>query len=258
MCGRFSLTASPELVRQAFGYDESPDFPQRYNIAPTQPVALVMKNGQARHFALARWGFLPAWVKDAADFPLIFNARSETALEKASYRNAMRRRRCLVPANAWYEWRRDGAGGRGKKTPFMVRRRDQAVIGFAGLWETYSGPDGSEIDTVCILTTSANGMLSAIHERMPAVIAREDYARWLDTDFVTAEEAAKLLRPAPDEDFEIVEIGSGINKGSAEGPDLQRPVDASVARSPAQTAKSTNSGTRRRSEDRDDSQGSLF
>lgn len=256
MCGRFSLTASPELVRKAFGYNESPDFPQRYNIAPTQPVALVMKNGQARHFALARWGFLPGWVKDPADFPLIFNARSETALEKASYRNAMRRRRCLIPADAWYEWRRDGAGGKGRKTPFMIRRRDQAVIGLAGLWETYSGPDGSEIDTVCILTTSANGMLSAIHERMPAVIAREDYSRWLDTDFVTAEEAAKLLRPAPDEDFEIIEIGSEINKGTAEGPGLQQPVDASFRAGTIETAKPT--GRRSRKPQESDEQGSLF
>jgi putative SOS response-associated peptidase YedK len=144
MCGRYAITLPPEAVRAFFHYVEQPNFPPRYNIAPTQPTPIVrMQRGQAgktRHFNLVRWGFLPGFVKDPKDFPLVINARSETVLDKPSFRNAMRRRRCIIIADAFYEWRRDinvkGLDAKSKTAPipFLIRRRDGNPMAFAGLW----------------------------------------------------------------------------------------------------------------------------
>ncbi|PPD43471.1 MAG: DUF159 family protein [Methylocystis sp.] len=230
MCGRYALTSAPEALKQLFRYPETPNFPPRYNIAPTQPIAIVTQGrgpggAPARRFMLARWGFLPGFAKEPGDFPLIINARSETACDKASFRNAMKRRRCLVPADAYYEWLKLGAGGRKiLRKPYLFRRRDGAPLGFAGLWETYAGADGSEIDTACILTTEANAATVAVHDRMPAILEPDDFAAWLDCDEVPAGEAAALLKPAADDTLEFFEIGPDINKATNMGPRLQEPV----------------------------------
>jgi putative SOS response-associated peptidase YedK len=230
MCGRYALTSPPEAVRRLFGYSETPNFPPRYNIAPTQPIAIIVggrgeDGAPSRHFMLARWGFLPGFVKDARDFPLLINARSETAVEKPSFRNAMKRRRCLVPADAYYEWLKLREGGWITRRPYLFRRVDGSPMGLAGLWETFSSADGSEIDTACILTTEANGATIAVHDRMPAIIDPKDFKRWLDSDNVSAAEAAKMLKPAADDALEFFEIGSGINKATSEGADLQTRLD---------------------------------
>jgi putative SOS response-associated peptidase YedK len=234
MCGRYALTSAPEALRALFGYAEQPNFPPRYNIAPTQPVALVVAEPDAegapqRHFRLARWGFLPGFVRDVAGFPLIINARSETASIKPAFRNAMKRRRCLVPADAYYEWLRYRVDGRFARRAFLFRRRNGALMAFAGLWETFSGPDGSQIDTVCILTTAANGATAAIHDRMPAIIAPADFSAWLDCGAGAPRNvarAAALLGPAPDDALVFHEIRPAINKATNEGPDLQQPLRA--------------------------------
>lgn len=230
MCGRYALTSPPEAIRRMFGYAETPNFPPRYNIAPTQPIAIVIgergdSGAPARRFMLARWGFLPGFVKDTREFPLLINARSETAAEKPSFRNAMKRRRCLVPADAYYEWLKLREGGRITRRPYLFRRVDGNPMGLAGLWETYASADGSEIDTACILTTEANGATVAVHDRMPAIIEPKDFAAWLDGDHVCAADAARLLKPAPDDALEFFEIGPGINKASSDGADLQAPLD---------------------------------
>lgn len=230
MCGRYALTSAPEALRNLFGYVETPNFPARYNIAPTQPIAIVTAERSPsggpplRRFRLARWGFLPGFVKDPADFPLIINARSETVCEKASFRAAMKRRRCLVPADAYYEWLKLGAGRRVEKRPYLFRRADGAPMGLAGLWETYAGADGSEIDTACILTTDANGATAAVHDRMPAILEPRDFPAWLDCDAVDARRAAGLLKPAPDDALTFFEIGPAIGRTTADGPQLQEPV----------------------------------
>ena len=232
MCGRHALTSAPEALQALFGYAEQPNFPPRYNIAPTQPIALVVAEPDAagepqRHFRLARWGFLPGFVQDVAKFPLIINARSETASIKPAFRNAMKRRRCLVPADAYYEWLRYRVDGRLARRAFLFRRRNGAPMAFAGLWETFSAPDGSQIDTVCILTTAANGETAAIHDRMPAIIASADFSAWLDCgagDPGNVARAAALLGPAPDDALVFHEIGPAINKATNEGPDLQQPL----------------------------------
>jgi putative SOS response-associated peptidase YedK len=228
MCGRYALTSAPEALKALFGYAETPNFPPRYNIAPTQPVAIVRTargtDGAARRqFALARWGFLPGFVKDVGDFPLLINARSETAIDKPSFRAAMKRRRCLIPADAYYEWLKLGAGRKIVRKPYLFRRADGQPMGLAGLWETYAGADGAEIDTACILTTHANAATCAVHDRMPAVLEAKDFSAWLDCDGVAASEAATLLRPARDDALVFFEIGAAINKALSEGPQLQEP-----------------------------------
>jgi putative SOS response-associated peptidase YedK len=229
MCGRFALTSDPTSLRRTFGYEEQPNFPPRYNIAPTQPIAIVTgerdaEGGFRRRFRLVRWGFLPGFVKQADDFPLIINARAETAAVKPSFRNALRRRRCLVPADAYYEWLRFRVDGKTARRAFLFQRADGKPMGLAGLWEPYLSPDGSEIDTACILTTVANGATVAVHERMPVIIEGKDFARWLDCDAVDVREAETLMKPASEDALTFFEIGPAINKATATGPGLQAPL----------------------------------
>jgi putative SOS response-associated peptidase YedK len=234
MCGRFAITLPPEAVRAFFAYIEQPNFPPRYNIAPTQPIPIVTaephSGGAARHFTLMRWGFLPGFVKDARKFPLIINARAEGLAEKASFEAAVRRRRCLVIADGFYEWRRRPGSA---STPYLIRRVDGEPMGFAGLFETWSDPvSGGEIDTACIITTSANALMARVHDRMPAILRRGDHGRWLDNDRVGAAEALALARPAPESDLELVEIGGAVNKYVNDGPEVQAAAAAPV-RAPA-------------------------
>jgi putative SOS response-associated peptidase YedK len=163
-------------LRQIFGYVEQPDFPPRHNIAPTQPIPVVVWEHGDRHFRLMRWGFLPAWVEDPREFALLVNARSETVLEKPAFRNAMKRRRCLVPADGYYEWQASG----GRKRPHFIHSRNGSPIGLAGLTETWTGPNGEELDTVAIITTLAGPDLAVLHHRVPVTIAPQDFQRWLD------------------------------------------------------------------------------
>lgn len=219
MCGRFALTLPPAAVRAYFGYPEQPNFPPRYNIAPTQPVAVVHHWEGQRRFALMRWGFLPGFVKDAKDFPLILNARAEGIADKPSFRAAIRRRRCLLPADGFYEWRREGRA----KQPYLIRRPDRGLMAFAGLWETWNAADGSEVDTVCIITCAANGVMAAVHDRMPVILAPADHGRWLDPAS-EGKEILPLLGPAPDELLELVPVSPRVNKAQNEGAELQSPT----------------------------------
>ena len=167
MCSRYSLTSPPEAVRRLFDCAAVDDFPPRYNIAPTQPVLIARPDPKgARELRLVRWGLVPSWVKDPREFTTLINARAETASDKPSFRGAMRHRRCLVPADGFYEW----TGARGSKQPHFIRLNDSRLFAFAGLSETWLGADGSEIETMAILTTGANGDMARIHDRMPVII----------------------------------------------------------------------------------------
>lgn len=221
MCGRYALTATPEEVQALMGYLDEEIFPPRYNIAPTQPVAIVrLVEGKTR-FALVRWGLVPSWVKDPKSFSLLFNARSETAAEKPSFRAAMRYRRCLFPVSGFYEWRR----GPGKeKQPYWIKPKGGGLVAFAGLWETWSDSDGGEIDSACILTTSANETIAPIHDRMPVIVAPDDFDRWLDVREFTPDEVADLLRPAPVDLFETIAVGQGVNAARNDNPSLIDPL----------------------------------
>ena len=220
MCGRYTIIASPEALRALFRYEEQPNFPPRYNVAPTQPIAIVRLVDGKRHFALVRWGLLPSWVKDPKTFTLLINARGESAAEKPAFRAAMKRRRCLIPADGFYEWQ--AAGDR--KRPFYVHAKSGAPLAFAGLWETWTGPNGEELETAAIVTTTANRTLKPIHERMPVIVPPEGFDLWLDAANVDATTAAALIAPAPDNLLEAYEISTAVNRTANDNPKLLEPV----------------------------------
>src|SRR5258707_331357 len=166
MGARYPITPAREAMGQRSGYREMRIFPPRYNIAPTQPVPIVRLDHGKRQFALVRWGLIPSWVKDPKKFALLHVARAESVNDKPAFRNAMKRRRCLVPADGFYEWTEHGE----RKRPFFIRRKTAGPIAFAGLWETWEGPNGEELESVAIITTPANRMLGVIAERMPAIL----------------------------------------------------------------------------------------
>ncbi len=228
MCGRIGLMVPWEQLFEYFSLIRpthmSPQMPPRYNIAPTQPIAVVHEtNGGERVAQLVRWGLVPAWVKDPAEFTLLINARSETAAEKPSFRTAMRHRRVLIPVSGFYEWKRFGKGR--KSQPYWVRPRDCGIVAFGGLMETYADANGSEIDTGCILTTAANETFAPVHHRLPLVIKREDFARWLDCRSQEPRDVADLLTPIDDDYFELVPVGDAVNKVVNNSPAIQERVD---------------------------------
>lgn len=221
MCSRYSLTSPPEAVRAYFGIDAVEPFPPRYNIAPTQPVAIVrMAASGRRELALVRWGLIPSWVKDPATFSTLINARAETAVTKPSFRAAMRHRRCLVPADAFYEW----TGPAGAKQPHLVRLAKGGLFAMAGIWEHWLGPDGSELETMAILTTNASRSLAWLHDRMPVIVPPEAFELWLNCRSGTARDAEALLVPARDGLLETVAVSPKLNNPRNEGPELQQPV----------------------------------
>ncbi|WP_163271587.1 SOS response-associated peptidase [Chelativorans alearense] len=233
MCGRFALTDKPEGVEALFGVADVEDFPPRYNIAPTQPILMVVggaprpegSNLPDRRALLVRWGFIPSWAKSPKEMPLLINARSETAAGKAAFRAAMRHRRALLPASGFYEWRRSG---KGRAQAYWVRPRSGGLIAFAGLMETYSEPGGSEIDTGAILTTAASRDLAGIHHRMPAVIRPEHFSRWLDCVRCEPRDVADLLVPVEEGFFEAVPVSGKVNKVANTGPEVQERVEPEV------------------------------
>ncbi len=231
MCGRFAITMPPDAMRRLFDYQEHPSFPPRYNIAPTQPIPIVRAERRAastiRRFALVRWGFIPAFARDPKAFPLLFNARCEGLDVKPSFRNAVRRRRCLVPADAFYEWQRAGRGRATDARPYLARRTDGATMALAGLWETWQGPGGEEVDTACIITTDANGTSAAIHPRLPALIEPEAFATWLDPDETTTDVALALLKPVADDVLTFVPVGTAVNAVANDDPGVQARFDTS-------------------------------
>jgi len=202
------------------------DFPPRYNIAPAQPVLIARHDMKgAPELVLVRWGLIPSWVKDPRTLssPLI-NARAETAADKPSFRGALRHRRCLVPTTGFYEW----TGARGAKQPHLVRMTGHEVFALGGVWETWLGADGSEIETMAILTTAASGDVARIHERMPVIITEENFARWLDCRSGMAEGIRDLLEPLPAGRLTIVAVNPKLNNPRAEGADLQEPAIATL------------------------------
>ena len=253
MCGRFVITSPPEALRQIFGYLEQPNFPPRHNIAPTQPVPVVIVENGARHFRLMRWGLIPAWIKDPRKFTLLINARSETVTEKPAFKNAIRRRRCLIPADGYYEWQASD----GRKRPYFIHRRDAAPFGLAGLAETWIGPNGEELDTVAIVTAPASADLAVLHHRVPVTIEAGDFERWLDCRDDDAEAVLALLVPPREGEFVWHEVSIRVNHVANDDAQLTLPITdeqrAAEAPKPATRAAGKRTPTAI-----DDGQGSLF
>lgn len=196
MCGRFTLKTRPEVLAQHFELTEAPSVELRYNIAPTQPVAVVRTGpeGSGRELSRLRWGLIPSWADDPAIGNRLINARAETAAEKPAYRAAFRNRRCLVLADGFFEW----AKADGAKHPHYFRLKDGGPFAFAGLWERWTKGE-QPIESCTLLTTEANDVVGPVHERMPVILGPEEYSRWLDLRRRRPEDVSAILRPFPAE-----------------------------------------------------------
>lgn len=253
MCGRYTLTSAPEVIRALFGYDEQPNFPARFNIAPTQPIAIVRMIDGQRQFALVRWGLLPSWVKDPAAFSLLLNARGESVNDKPAFRAAMKRRRCLIPADGFYEWQ---ATGKGPKQPFFIHAKSGAPLAFAGLWESWMGPNGEELETAAIVTTAANGTLRPLHDRMPVIVPPDAFDLWLNAANVDDKTAEALIQPAPDGLLDAYEVSTAVNRVANDNPALLDRFDVSARPEPAPKPAAPRPRAGRLA--KDDGQGTLF
>jgi putative SOS response-associated peptidase YedK len=257
MCGRYTLISAPEAIRALFRYAEQPNFPPRFNVAPTQPIPIVRLMDGKRQFALMRWGLLPSWVKDPRIFSLLINARGESVCDKPAFRNAMKRRRCLIPADGFYEWK---AIGGGRKQPFYVRAKSGQPLAFAGLWETWEGPNGEELDTATIITTRTNRALAPHFDRMPVIVPPEAFDLWLDGATVDAKTAEAIIQPAPDDLLEAYPVSTTVNRTANDNPKLVEPFVASAepAASPVAEPKPAAPRERVKREKKDGGQGALF
>lgn len=232
MCGRFTLYASPELLAELFDLPEPPLLAPRFNIAPTQPIGVVRLDPRThqRTWALTHWGLIPSWSKDPSIGARMINARAETVPEKPSFRAAFKRRRCLVPASGFYEWKQAGKG----KQPYYISPSDGRLFAFAGLWETWTGPDGDEIDSCTILTTDPNELMATLHNRMPVILAPQDWAEWLgtggDDSPARLNKLLHLFRPFPADQMKAEQVSSYVSNPRNEGDACIAPVDPTEAR----------------------------
>lgn len=239
MCGRFNLRATPAEVAAAFDVREVPPFAPRFNIAPTQPVIVVRElsaeqlaaelevplsessEGRTERQAVwMQWGLVPHWADDPSIGSRMINARAESVAKKPAFRAAFRRRRCLIPASGFYEWKKTPSG----KQPYHVYLPDEKVFGFAGIWEHWTGADGSELLSCAIITTDANELVAQVHDRMPVIVPRDAYDVWLQPEGVPLRELEELLRPYPASEMAMTPISRRINNPRNDDPQCLRPV----------------------------------
>src|SRR5688572_31297860 len=212
MCGRYSLHANPEVVSLLFGLSGVPAYQPRYNIAPTMPVLIVREDGAARVSVMVKWGLVPYWAKDPSMGARMNNARAETVATKPSFRDAYRERRCLIPANGFYEWKLEN----GVKQPYYVYPSGGALFAFAGLWEQWQ-----DLQTCTIITTEANGKMAAVHERMPVIVSPAEYSAWLSGETYRG----VALLPCPDSAIDIRRVSRAVNNARNEDPRLIEPEE---------------------------------
>jgi len=217
MCGRYYLISPAELVATRFHAGEPPPFRPRYNLAPQQDAPVIVNSG-ARRLVMMRWGLVPSWSRDATAGYKMINARAETAPEKPSFRGPFRKQRALIPADGFYEWKRE----RGGKTPFALRLATGEPFAMAGLWDRWRSPDGAEILSFTILTTSANALVADIHDRMPVILSREGEEVWLDPT-APSDGLKALMAPYPGT-MEAVSLSTAVNNPRNDGPEILRPA----------------------------------
>jgi putative SOS response-associated peptidase YedK len=224
MCGRFTLTADPGKLRESFPGTKIPDeITPHFNTAPTQPIAVIPNDGK-NELTFFVWGLIPSWAKDPSIGNRMINARAETLAEKPAFRAAFRRRRCLVPADGFFEWRQE-AGQKGK-TPMYIRMASGQPFAFAGLWEVWQSPDGSVIPSATIITTEPNSLMGTIHNRMPVILSPDSYARWLDPEEQDPAALAGLLKPYPASQMEAYPISTLVNDPKNDLPEVILPLAA--------------------------------
>jgi putative SOS response-associated peptidase YedK len=222
MCGRFTLQISLNDLLEIFGISEPPSFTlePRFNIAPTQQIPVIRQYADySVHLDSLRWGLIPSWAKDGQTGPPLINARSETIAEKPAFRQAIKYRRCLIPASGFFEWLREGD----KKLPRYIRLKDGAPMIFAGVWESGKGPDGKPIDTCSILTTAANDLVVPFHDRMPVILHPAEFEAWLDRDQRDPVKLKRLYEPFPADLMKAHPVSSLVNSTKNESPELIEP-----------------------------------
>ena len=214
MCGRFTLKSSRKVLAELLGVRDVPALPPRYNIAPSQEVLAVRldRAGVERELSLLHWGLIPSWAKEPGIGNSLINARAETVAEKPSFRSAFRKRRCLVVADGFYEWKRENG-----KMPYYFQLKDEGPFAFAGLWDKWE--KGEEpVESCTLITTEANGVVGPVHDRMPVILKPEDYARWLDPDEQRPEALKPLLVPLPDDWMDAHPVSKLVNNPRNESP----------------------------------------
>lgn len=222
MCGRFTQHHSPGEIAARFGVTQtSLPIEPAYNIAPTQPVAVITQDGD-RRLETHRWGLIPSWSRDPDLNKGLINARAETLAEKPSFKYALTRRRCLIPADGFYEWKKESSG----RQPMYMRLRDGNLFAFAGLWEEWQSPDGSPLRTCAIITVAPNELLAPIHNRMPAILTREQEAVWLDPTLRNPADVLPLLQPYSAERMEAYPVSRRVNAPVANDPECIQPLTA--------------------------------
>ena len=233
MCGRYSITTPSEALRRIFGFVEQPNLQARYNVAPTQQVPAVrLGDDSARHLSLLRWGLVPFWAKDLAIGSRMINARAETLAEKPAFRKAFAKRRCLILADGFYEWRKFAGGA---KQPYRITLPDGAPFAFAGLWETWRNPaDGETVETCTIATTEARGAIAEIHHRMPVILAPESYDTWLAVA-EDSEAAAEAMATGPGAELVAHPISTRVNKVTNDDPGIIEPVEEPAAKAASES-----------------------
>ena len=222
MCGRFVLTAHPEMLMELFNLDEVPSLMPRYNIAPTQDVAVVRPKmeGEGRELAMLHWGLIPSWAKERKMASRMINARSETVAEKPAFRRAFRSRRCLIPADGFYEWQQKAY----RKQPYYIHMEDRQPFALAGLWERWQSNGGQPIESCTIITTDASELLWPVHPRMPVVLPQETYDLWLNPKVQETERLLALLRPYPSKEMAMYPVSTLVNHAGNEDPRCIEPM----------------------------------
>jgi putative SOS response-associated peptidase YedK len=224
MCGRFAQRSDPKRLAGEFNVADVPEVRPRYNIAPTQEILGVLASSDGREMKFFKWGLIPSWAKDASMGARFINARSETVDEKPAFREAFKKRRCIIPADGFYEWQRT----EGRKQPFFFQMRDESPFGFAGLWERWQG-EGQLIESCTILTTQANEVLSPVHDRMPVILHSSDYELWLDEDVRKRELLKDLLHPYPASEMISHPVSTAINSPGNQGEKLIERMEVNSA-----------------------------
>ncbi len=226
MCGRFTLKAKPERIKSEFKAAVLPEAAsfERFNIAPSQMIDAVLNNEKKRIVTQLKWGLVPSWAKDPDVGNRMINARSETITEKPSFREAFKKRRCIIPSSGFYEWQKSAGGG---KQPFYFYLKEKEVFGFAGLYEEWiDNQTGELLETCTIITTTANAVLKPVHDRMPVILAATDYDEWLDEHVTDTEQLQKLLAPYPAQAMASHAVSRAVNIATTDEAGLIEPVNS--------------------------------
>jgi len=219
MCGRFEIHSAIEIIAKIFGIDEwDIDYMPSYNVAPSQDIIIAIDKGK-RQLIKSRWGFLPSWAKDISDGYKMINARAESVAEKPSFKQAFHKQRCLVLADGFFEWKKEGK----IKKPYLIRLKSEQPFAMAGLYNKWISPDGEEIMTNTIITTESNDLIRPLHDRMPVILPEDNYADWLISDIVDPSSLLKMLKPYPSDELEVYEVTSKVNSPAVNTPEnIQR------------------------------------